>query len=253
MLRTINKAHKFDIHWTARAVKLCIPPVHPHGFQVLHGIRAIFTFFLHAVIYLLLFMHYFYGCQFYFVFSLFLWAKSHYAGLELLLFAWTKQILWPLSKLVKNCAQCGPLVIVIPWLTEVAAPENERNKCQLLKGIQRWKNKREKIGNLAGESERENSLNLFHSFVYLMTTTRGWISPQLIELGVRSKQLINNFLKASTDVGEPKEKMSVQFGISAIMQIGNSWKEFVDLFRHSYIGYIRAIKVKNFYLKDKPM
>lgn len=138
-------------------------------------------------------------------FPLFLWAKSHYAGLELLLFAWTKQILWPLSKLVKNCAQCGPLVIVIPWLTEVAAPENERNKCQLLKGIQRWKNKREKIENLAGESERENSLNLFHSFVYLMTTTRGWVSPQLIELGVRSKQLINNFLKASTDGGTQRK------------------------------------------------
>lgn len=56
-------------------------------------------------------------------------------------------------------------------------------------------------------------------------------------------------------MGEPKEKMSVQykFGISAIMQIGNSWKEFVDLFRQSFIGYIRATKVKNFYLKDKPM
>jgi len=79
----------------------------------------IYFFFLHAVIYLLLFMHYFYGLRIFF----FLWAKSHYVGLLwlwllllvlLLLFALTKQILWPLSKLVKNC---GSLIIVILWLS----------------------------------------------------------------------------------------------------------------------------------------
>lgn len=56
--------------------------------------------FLHAVIYLPLFMHYFYGPRF-------LWTQS-LSGV-VVVFALTKQILWPLTKLVEMGGRwCGP-------------------------------------------------------------------------------------------------------------------------------------------------
>lgn len=81
--------------------------------QVVHILRAVYAFF-----YMLSFIC-FYLCIIFMVassisfFFFLLWAKSHYASL-LLLFALTKQILWPLSKLVKNCAQCYSLAKSLP-------------------------------------------------------------------------------------------------------------------------------------------
>jgi len=109
MLKTINKANNFDIHWTVPNIII---------FSTFYELYLLLFFYMLSFIC-------FYLCIIFMVsvFSFFLWAKSHYVGLLwlwllllvlLLLFALTKQILWPLSKLVKNC---GSLIIVILWLS----------------------------------------------------------------------------------------------------------------------------------------
>lgn len=91
------------------------------------------------------------------------------------------------------------LLLLFLGLAEVAA-QNVRNKCQLLNWDTAKKN-----GQVEGASVGGISLNSFHSFVYLMNLLSWVLGSGLIELGVRSKQLINNFLNALTG-GNPKKK-----------------------------------------------